>query len=230
MLDKKIEFKIGLFVFIGIVILTIFVLLIGDIQTWNQGYNIVVKYTFINGVKVGAPVRFAGVDVGEVKEIRIVTDTKNQKTTVDIVAWLKKDVAIPSDSSIWVNTLGLLGEKYIEIMPGTNYASVLKSNDTISGVDPIPMHEVFRNVKDIVDSLSESISRIKNKEGTVGKLLYDDALYNELQGLVADIRRNPWKLFWKAKEKKEDTVKKDMNTAQPGQDSKKGNQGVMYNK
>ena len=230
MLDKKIEFKIGLFVFIGIAILTTFVLLIGDIKTWNQGYSIVVKYGFINGVKVGAPVRFAGVDVGEIKEINIVTDTKNQRTQVDIVAWLKKDVAIPSDSSIWINTLGLLGEKYIEIMPGTNYSSVLKSNDTITGVDPIPMHEIFRNAKDIVDNIDDSITRIKNKEGTLGKLLYDDALYNELQGLVSDVRRNPWKLFWKTKEKKEDTAKKDINTVKPGQDSGKGNQGILFNK
>jgi phospholipid/cholesterol/gamma-HCH transport system substrate-binding protein len=230
MLDKKIEFKIGLFVFIGIAILTTFVLLIGDIQTWNQGYNIVIRYGFINGVKVGAPVRFAGVDVGEIKEIRIVTDTKNAKTEVDIVAWLKKDVAIPSDSSIWVNTLGLLGEKYVEIMPGINYASVLKSNDTIAGVDPIPMHEVFRNAKDIVDSLGDSINRIKNKEGTVGKLLYDDTLYNDLEALVSDVRRNPWKLFWKTKEKKEDTTQKDIRTPKPAQDTGKGNQGFVNTK
>jgi phospholipid/cholesterol/gamma-HCH transport system substrate-binding protein len=230
MLDKKLEFKIGLFVFIGIAILTTFVLLIGDIKTWNQGYSIVIKYGFINGVKVGAPVRFAGVDVGEIKEINIVTDTKNQKTQVDIVAWLKKDVAIPSDSTIWVNTLGLLGEKYIEIMPGVNYASILKSNDTVMGVDPIPMHEVFRNAKDIVDNLDDSITRIRNKEGTIGKLFYDDSLYNELQGLVADIRRNPWKLFWKTKEKKEDTAKSMPDNANPKQNLEKKNQGVLYNK
>ncbi|MDD4907887.1 MAG: MlaD family protein [Candidatus Omnitrophica bacterium] len=230
MLDKKLEFRIGLFVFIGIIILTIFVLLIGDIKTWNQGYSIVVKYGFINGVKVGAPVRFAGVDVGEVKEIKIVTDTKNKKTVVDIVAWMKKDVAIPSDSSVWINTLGLLGEKYIEIMPGVNYDAALKSNDTILGVDPIPMHEVFRVAKGIVDNIDDSITRIKNKEGTLGKLLYDDALYDEILGLAGDIRRNPWKLFWKTKEKKEDPVKSKADGAKPKLDSRTGNRGVIYSK
>ncbi len=228
MLDKKLEFKIGSFVFIGIIILAVFVLLIGDIKTWNRGYSVVVKYGFINGVKVGAPVRFAGVDVGEIKEIRIVTDTKNSKTSVDIVAWLKKDVAIPADSSVWINTLGLLGEKYIEIMPGVNYSSVLKSNDTIAGVDPIPMHEVFRNAKQIIENIDDSISRIKNKEGTLGKLLYDDALYDELLGFAADIRRNPWKLFWKVKEKREEPAKPK---AQAGASKEaQGNKGVIFSK
>jgi hypothetical protein len=41
-----------------------------------------------------------------------------------------------------------------------------------------------------------------NKEGTIGKLLYDDTIYKELEALAVDLRKHPWKLFWKTKEKK----------------------------
>jgi hypothetical protein len=53
-----------------------------------------------------------------------------------------------------------------------------------------------------MSNLDSGIARIVNKEGTLGRLLYDDKVYNELEALVADVRKNPWKLLIKAKEKK----------------------------
>jgi hypothetical protein len=100
-----------------------------------------------------------------------------------------------------VNTLGLLGEKYIEIMPGKDYSNFLAPKQTLVGVDPIPMQEVSVLAKGIAQNLNEGLLKIINKEGTVGKLLYDDTIYKELEALVVDIRKHPWKLFWKTREK-----------------------------
>lgn len=200
---SRLELKVGIFVFIGLAILVTFVLLIGDFKTWSLGYNANFIFNFVNGVKIGAPVRFAGVDVGEVKDIKFIFVPEEQKTQVEIVGWLKKDVKIPADSTVWVNTLGLLGEKYIEIMPGNDYSHYLTTNQSLVGNDPIAMHEVAQLAKTIVDDLDESIVRIKNKEGTIGKLLYDDTIYQELEALIIDVRKHPWKLFWKTKEKPE---------------------------
>ena len=198
----KLEIKVGIFVFVGLLILTTFILLIGDFKTWTSGYQLNFMFNFVNGVKIGAPVRFAGVDVGEVKEIKFTLAPEDQITKVQIIGWLKKEVKIPQDSTVWVNTLGLLGEKYIEIMPGKDYKNFLLANQTLIGVDPIAMHEVAQLAKSIAGDIDESIVRIKNKEGTVGKLLYDDTIYKELEALIIDLRQHPWKLFWKGKEKK----------------------------
>ncbi|TBR16663.1 hypothetical protein EPO66_04280 [bacterium] len=88
------------------------------------------------------------------------------------------------------------------------------------------MDELMDTAKGIVDNLNESILKIKNGEGSLGKLLYDDTLYRELESaiksregtvgkffyddsiyketeaLIQDLRKHPWKLFWKTKEKK----------------------------
>ena len=66
----------------------------------------------------------------------------------------------------------------------------------------MPTHELFSKAGNILGNLDTGVTRIVNKEGTVGKLLYDDKLYNELDALVTDIRKNPWKLLIKTKEKK----------------------------
>ncbi|MFH1640689.1 MAG: MlaD family protein [Candidatus Omnitrophota bacterium] len=205
---SRLELKVGIFVFIGFIILGIFILRIGDFKTGVSGYQVNFIFNFVNGVRVGAPVRFAGVDIGEVKAIKFILVPLEQKTQVQIVSWLKTDCRIPSDSNVWINTLGLLGEKYVEIMPGKNYAKCLSDKDTIIGSDPIPMQEVTELAKGIANQLQEtlgnldnSIVKLNNEEGTVGKLLYDDALYKELEGFILDLKAHPWKLFIKPKEK-----------------------------
>jgi len=198
----KLELKVGIFVFAGLVILTVFILSLSKFKTWSSGYRANFIFKFVNGVKVGAPVRFAGVDVGEVKYMRFIRGDTDEDNKIQVNCWINNEVAVPLDSTIWVNTLGLLGEKYVEIMPGKDYANVLPKDGTLIGVDPLPMHELTHIVKDIVKNIDESITRINNKEGTVGKLLYDDTVYNNLEALTDDLRKNPWKLFFRTKEKK----------------------------
>ncbi|MFA5144604.1 MAG: MlaD family protein [Candidatus Omnitrophota bacterium] len=195
----KLELKVGVFVFAGLMILAVFVLSIGGFKTWTSGYEIKFMFNFVNGIKIGAPVRFSGVDVGQIKRINLVKDTTQLKPRVQVLCWVKSSVKIPVDSTIWVNTLGLLGEKYVEIMPG-NKNEYLAANQKLAGQDPVPMHEVTVLAKKIADGLDQGINRINNKEGTIGKLLYDDKIYNELEALVIDIRKHPWKLLIKTKE------------------------------
>jgi len=206
----KMELKVGIFVFLGLVILAVFVLLIGKFNTWNAGYYVNFIFRFVNGVKIGAPVRFSGVDVGEVRSVEFIKDPNDKGSKVKVEAWVKNEVKIPYDSTVWVNTLGLMGERYVEVMPGKNFELCLNPHDSLVGTDPIAMHEVAQLAKDIALDLDQSIKRINNKEGTVGKLLYDDAIYiamestmQELEALAKDVRRHPWKLFWKGKEKPE---------------------------
>ena len=206
----KMELKVGVFVFFGLVILVGFVLFIGKFNTWNSGYRVSFLFNFVNGVKTGAPVRFAGVDVGEIKEVNFIKNPADGKLIVKLDAWVKNKVKIPQDSTVWVNTLGLMGERYVEVMPGEDFNLCMAEGSTLRGTDPIAMHEVAQIAKDLVSNIDESIEKIKNKEGTVGKLLYDDALYEEFkiiakefELLAIDLRKHPWKLLFKGKEKVE---------------------------
>lgn len=207
--EKKLEFKLGIFVFLGIIILVIFVLSIGDFRSWQAGYIINVDFGFLNGVKLGAPVRFRGVDVGEVRAIEIIESKESKESKVRVSCWIKNSVKIPSDASVWVNTLGLLGEKYIEIMPGNNNTSFLTPYACIRGNDPIAMHELGLLAKELISDLEAIILRLKNKEGALANLIYEDKLYrkieiilNNLELLSEDIRLHPWKLLYRPKEKK----------------------------
>lgn len=198
---SKLEMKVGIFVFFGLVVLVVFILSIGGFKSWSSGKYFRFNFNFINGVKIGAPVRFAGVDVGQVKKINFIFLPEG-KTKVEITGWVEDRAKIPVDSTVWVNTLGLLGEKYIEIMPGKDTVNFLSAGQALDGVDPIAMHEVERVLIKTASDIDETMAKIKSGEGTIGKLIFDETVYNELEALIKDVRKHPWKLFWKTKEKK----------------------------
>jgi len=198
---SRLEMKVGIFVFFGLVILVVFILSIGGFKSWSSGRLVKFRFGFINGVKIGAPVRFAGMDVGQVKKIDLIF-LPGVGTKIEIVGWVEDRVKIPADSTVWVNTLGLLGEKYIEIMPGKDTINFLTVNQVLEGADPVAMHEMERMLKKTTADVSMTMEKVSKGEGTIGKLFFDESVYNELEAMVKDLRRNPWKLFWKTKEKK----------------------------
>jgi phospholipid/cholesterol/gamma-HCH transport system substrate-binding protein len=204
------EFKVGIFVLVGLIILVFFVFFITDFKIIQPRYTIKMVFNFANGVRNNSPLRVAGVDSGEVKNVRILPIAENDnKTLVEITGWIRNGVVIPADSKVFINTLGLLGEKYIEIVPGVDYLHTLKDGEIIRGKDPIAMYDISNTLQEMGNDLKDGISSFKsisaslaNGEGTLGKFLMDDSLYNNIDELILDLKLNPWKLFFKAKEKK----------------------------
>lgn len=240
----KTEFKVGLFVFLGLFVFFVIVFSISDFSL-RQGYTFIVRFNFVSGLEPTAPVRLAGVKVGEVKEIKV----GRGHPPVEALLWLKKSTPVGKDSRVYISSLGLLGEKYVEISPGDSPV-LIKPGETIIGCDPISVQElshlgkqaigkvnrvvgnleeiigdeeVRSNIKEIIKdskqlsqllnvavieanqslvNLNLIFERINRGEGTIGKLLVDEGLHNEIENLVQDIKRHPWKLFWKTKERK----------------------------
>jgi len=71
----------------------------------------------------------------------------------------------------------------------------LKEGDVLVGRDPASMNRVFEKLGNLTDSVSIIVTRLKNGEGTVGKLLTDDSIYKNLEAFTEDIKNNPWKLL-----------------------------------
>jgi phospholipid/cholesterol/gamma-HCH transport system substrate-binding protein len=210
------EVKIGLFVLIGLILLVIITFSIGDFF-FKPGYSIYVILGFANGVQESAPVRLAGIEVGEVKETTVFKDNEG-KTMVRLKLWLTNEAKVEEDSKVCINTLGLIGEKYVEIIPGTPGEALLKEGDTITGYDSVSVeqmtkkgYEIALKLEKITDSLDVILEQVKSGRGTVGKLVFDETVYNDIEAMVKDLRANPWKLLNKpsqARQKTEDKAQK----------------------
>ena len=119
----------------ALVILGILVAKAGDFYL-KPGYTVRFVFNFVSGVDTGSPVRVAGVTVGEVKEIHVIRSADG-RTRVEAKAWIEQGGAIEEDAEARVNSIGLLGEKYIEVIPGTPGIAVLKNGSVLVGKSPI---------------------------------------------------------------------------------------------
>ena len=194
---KTFELKVGLFIMIGITILFLIVFSVGGMSFSKTGYRIKVVFSFANGIGGTAPVRLAGVGIGQVQGIKIIRDDKTNKTCAELTAWINDNTQIENDAVVTINTLGLLGEKYLEIFPGTPGNPTLKNNETIIGKDPVPIEKFTEDLAKLTDSVKTIVDKIRNGEGTIGKLLMDQAVYDNLEAFTADIKKHPWKLLVK---------------------------------
>lgn len=192
---KLFELKVGIFIMIGIAILFIIVFSIGDINLVKRGYHIKIDFNFVDGIGGSAPVRLAGVGVGQIDGLRLYYDEKTQKTKAQLDAWVREGVRIEEDAVATVNTLGFMGEKYLEISPGTFGRRFLKNGEVLIGKDPTSVNKIFENLNNLTESVAVIVNRLKNGEGTVGKLLTEEKIYNDLEAFVEDIKNNPWKLL-----------------------------------
>jgi phospholipid/cholesterol/gamma-HCH transport system substrate-binding protein len=261
-----VELKVGLFVLIGIIVLSVIVFSIGEFGFIKRGYRILVRFGVVTGVEVGAPVRLSGVEVGQIESIRLLDQPQGGRYRVELVGWVQNGVLVPEDSSGFINTLGLLGEKYLEVSPGTSRRG-LPDGGMLYGSDPIPIDRVaeqgynalgdfqtlVNSVNDVVgdpvfrssmkhtvarseelvsslhassESLRAILEQIRSGQGTLGRLLMDETLYQELIAFVQDLKAHPWKLL------RRDTSSKP-DKSEPRLDSKpaapaSGNRGFFF--
>ena len=128
---------------------------------------------------------------------------------------------IEEDSLAIINTLGLLGEKYLEVFPGTVGGKILSEGEILVGRDPVPVSDMTEKMKALAESATAVMDRLRHGEGTVGKLLTEDKIYNDLEALVADLRAHPWKLFKRGREKSDEKEDSFEGT---------GNKGVLHSR
>lgn len=169
------ELKVGIFIFIGIVILSVIVFSIGNFYSVKRGYTLNVLFTFASGISVGAPVRYAGVEVGEVQEIDVYFNEKENRPMVNLLIWVARNTWINDDAAVTINTLGLLGEKYLEITPGTRETRLLEKGDTIRGRDPVSTEELTRETQAMLLKIENAIESI---DEIVGDKAFRESIKN----------------------------------------------------
>ncbi|MGD8535545.1 MAG: MlaD family protein [Candidatus Aminicenantes bacterium] len=161
----KREIKIGIFVTIALLIVATFIFIVGDLGVLfrKPGYSIFVMYETATGLEKRAVVRMAGVKVGYVKDIKL----KGRKAEVELI--INFGIPIPVGSEATMASIGLLGEKHIEILPGEEEEFV-KAGDTISGVPPVSFDQMGTTLlaigdefKGIAQIISEMIGGEESK-------------------------------------------------------------------
>ena len=146
---SRIEIRVGIFVLIGLAILCTMIIMFGfqNVKLFKEAYDLTAVFNYTSGVVVGAPVHLAGVDIGKVTAIELSGDETND---VNLQLQIRKGVVIRKDSRLLINSLGILGEKYLDFIPRTKTAEPLKEGDKIRGEEPVPLIDIMTETLSLV--------------------------------------------------------------------------------
>lgn len=191
--ESNLELKVGSFVLVASVLMTVFLFSVTDSSVFKKGKMMRVVFEFANGLKRSAPVRVAGVDQGVVQSIKLFFDATDGKTKAEVELWLDENTKIPADSIVTINQLGLLGEKYIEIIPGLENNNFLSEGALIVGVTPIAQEAISSRVLEVANELDRTISGfnvILHEKNTINSISQTMANLNEMTNSVSVMLRD----------------------------------------
>ncbi|MBK8662557.1 MAG: MCE family protein [Ignavibacteriales bacterium] len=188
--DSKNKIRLGIFITIGIVVFILAIYFIGEKQQlFRSTFNISGVFKDVGGLQVGGNVRFAGINVGVVESITIITDTSVQ---VDMIIDESVRKFINKNAVANIGTEGLMGNKILFISPGKGKAITIEDQDHIKTAPPINLDEIFASLKGTIDNstvitndLAKITTYIKDGKGIVGRLLMDDDLSQNFDSAIA---------------------------------------------
>lgn len=191
--------RLGIFVISGLVILILAIFFIGNKQhLFGDTLTISSVFKNVNGLQQGNNVRFAGVNVGTVKQITIVNDTS---IAVDMILDVKQAKIIKKTAVATINSDGLVGSMIINIIPrnkrnSSSSPEPVKDGDTIKTISQIAtadmlstLNQTNENAAILSANLVEITNSLKNGEGIAGALLKDETMAAELKETLANLQQ-----------------------------------------
>ncbi len=185
--------KVGIVITVTLLIIFFVVVFSGGIQSvFKEKSMLNIYISDVKGLRKGATVRIAGVDVGSVKDIKL---SKEHGTVVKVS--IDKNVLsyLRSDAKATIQTIGLLGDKYIEIFPGESPYDF----DISRGMYGYPQMEAreiigiatstMNKMEGLINKIDSLITKIDKSEGTIPKLFTDPSLYNNLNSTISELKR-----------------------------------------
>ena len=191
--ESGFTWKLGMFVIIGLVLFIATIYLVGRQKNlFGSTFRLNAQFKTVSGLKVGNNVRFAGITVGTVDEITLITDT-----SVEVHLLIKKEVQkfIKSDASVGIGSDGLMGDKVITIMPGTFTKNPVKDGDMVVSRKAIEMEDVMSSVKTSVDNagiitaqLAQFSYKMNNGNGALSKLMTDQEFSQNIKNTLVHLQ------------------------------------------
>jgi len=185
--------RLGIFIFLGTVLLVISIFLIGNKESlFVSSISIKSYFNRVEGLKSGAPVRLSGYDIGNVSNITLASDTSGR---VEVIMNIDNDVKhfIRLDSKASIETEGLVGKKIVSISPGSHEAEIISEGGIVQSVSPVNIAEIIGEtqetmayVKSMMKDFSEIVSKVNQGDGTIGRLINDDELYESTVIITQD--------------------------------------------
>ena len=180
--------RVGLLVLAGILLFLVTLFAIANRSfLFSDTFSVKARYDQVAGLQPGAPVQFQGVNVGRVEAVRLPSEP-NGPITVEMALQENTKPLINSNTQAQIKTQGLVGNQMIVLVNPANQQATdqrIEEGEFIPGVEPFDLYEITDQALAAVDTFAtvaveaqQIMQDIQAGEGTLGKMIYDPALYN----------------------------------------------------
>ena len=192
---QKFKVRLGLFVAGGLALFVLAIFIIGKQKNlFNPVFKLTSTFHNVGGLKIGNNIRFSGITVGTVDNIKIINDS-----TVKVDMLIKKDVwqFIKSDCEISIGSEGIIGDKLIVIAQGSTDAPLAKDGQNLQSTEPVETDAIMKslnvtaeNAEVITEQLAEIMTKINKGDGTLGRLIQDKTMAENLNKTMTNLKES----------------------------------------
>ncbi len=208
------QLKVGLLLFAGAMVLVFILFIVGsNLKLFAPQYHLRLFVENIEGLVNGSMVTLAGSKVGFVSDIKFTQRGDMHGVEVTLSIDKQYQNTITEQSTAIIRTIGLLGDKYVDISLGREVKTPLKEGDWLKKAPSVDFEKLAARVAESFDDFAETLSNVKDitkqmrekdlskfvasmnqvmdaltsRKGTAGKIIYDDKLYNDLASIADNL-------------------------------------------
>jgi phospholipid/cholesterol/gamma-HCH transport system substrate-binding protein len=191
----KFKVRLGLFIAGGLMIFIVAVFIIGRQKNlFVPVYKLTSTFYNVSGLQVGNNIRFSGINVGTVDNIRIINDS-----TVQVDMLIQKDVQqfIKADCEATIGSAGLIGDRILIITQGGSDAALAKDGQQIASKEPVETDAIMASLQATADNaaivsfqLAEIMTKINSGNGTLGRFIQDSTIAENINQTIVNLKKS----------------------------------------
>ena len=193
--SQNYKVRLGIFIAVGLTIFVLAIFIIGKQKNlFDPVFKLTTRFQNVSGLQVGSTVRFSGINVGTVDNIRIINDS-----TVKVDMLIKKDVQrfIRTDSEAGIGSEGIIGDKIMVLSQGSPNAKIAKDGQQIPSSEPLETDAIMASLQVTADNaavatgeITEILGKVNSGKGTLGKLIQDPTMANNIDKTIVNLKNS----------------------------------------
>jgi len=204
------QVRVGIFVLSGLLILAFLVLnSTGDFNPFEKKLLLKARFAAADGLRDGSEVQLAGVRIGKVQEVRLLPPDSPEEAKIEATLAVDGELngrpiteRIRTDSTAQLIAVSVLAnEKIINISPGTAKGDPVSENHILESSEAISINQLTKTGNDLLQQINrlavpanEILNKANQGEGTIGRIVNDESLYQNLDATVAETKLTMVKL------------------------------------
>jgi len=198
------QLRVGIFVLFGLAVLAFLILnATGDFNPFEKKMRLRARFPAADGLRESAEVQLAGVNIGKVEKVNLLPPGSPENARVEAVLSISRNLdgkpineRIRTDSTAQLIAVSLLAnDKLINITPGSGSGAAIAENDVLESTSSMSINQLTQTGNDLLQQINrmaiptnEILNKANRGEGTLGRIINDESLYNNLDSTVGETK------------------------------------------